>query len=37
MIRLYIDFDGVVMDSIPPLYDALENKLLIAREGSCKQ
>jgi len=24
MIRLYIDFDGVVMDSIPPLYDALE-------------
>lgn len=24
MKRLYIDFDGVVMDSIPPLYDALE-------------
>ena len=24
MRRLYIDFDGVVMDTIPPLYDALE-------------
>ncbi len=24
MRRLYIDFDGVVMDSIPPLYAALE-------------
>jgi hypothetical protein len=22
--RLYIDFDGVVLDTIPPLYDALE-------------
>ena len=24
MKRLYIDFDGVVMDTIPPLYDALQ-------------
>ena len=24
MKRLYIDFDGVVMDTIPELYDALE-------------
>ena len=24
MRRLYIDFDGVVMDTIPPLYAALE-------------
>ena len=24
MKRLYIDFDGVVMDSIPSLYSALE-------------
>lgn len=24
MKRLYIDFDGVVMDTIPPLYEALQ-------------
>jgi len=24
MKRLYIDFDGVIMDTIPPLYEALE-------------